>query len=146
MSEWQSQRPDATPVFRIETGPELDIIAERSLSQALINVLNNAADASPEALSIAVKWNTTTLSLEISDSGPGLNADIHEQLGKAPVTTKPEGLGVGLYLAYATIQRVGGELSISNRDSGGTTVRITLPLLTDHVQQQARQGAQELVH
>jgi two-component system sensor histidine kinase RegB len=132
IGEWQSQRADARLESRVDTGPDRDIIAERSLSQALVNVLNNAADASPEAVSIAAKWTATTLTLDISDSGPGLSTDVHEQLGKAPVTTKPEGLGVGLYLAQATVQRLGGELVISNRDPGGTTVRITLPLLADH--------------
>jgi two-component system sensor histidine kinase RegB len=97
----------------------------------LINVLNNAADASPEDVSIDARWTTTTLSLEISDSGPGLSADIHEQLGRTPVTTKTGGLGVGLFLAHATLQRLGGSLAIENRDQGGTMVRITIPLLTD---------------
>jgi len=132
IGEWQSQRPDARLESRIDTGPDRDIIAERSLSQALVNVLNNAADASPDAVSISAAWTATTLTLEISDSGPGLSADVHEQLGKSPVTTKPEGLGVGLYLAHATVQRLGGGLSIRNRDPCGTTVRITLPLLADH--------------
>jgi two-component system sensor histidine kinase RegB len=129
--EWRIQRPDARLASRIETGPDHDIIAERSLSQALINVLNNAADASPEDVSIDARWTTTTLSLEISDSGPGLSADIHEQLGRTPVTTKTGGLGVGLFLAHATLQRLGGSLAIENRDQGGTMVRITIPLFTD---------------
>ncbi len=129
--EWRIQRPDARLASRIETGPDHDIIAERSLSQALINVLNNAADASHEDVSIDAKWTTTTLSLEISDSGPGLSADIHEQLGRTPVTTKTGGLGVGLFLAHATLQRLGGSLAIENRDQGGTMVRITIPLFTD---------------
>ena len=38
-------------------------------------------------------------------------------------------MGVGLYLAHATVQRLGGTLSISNREQGGTMTRITLPLL-----------------
>ena len=56
--------------------------------------------------------------------------EIHRQLGKLPVTTKEEGLGVGLYLAHATIQRLGGTLLIENRAGGGTMIIITLPLLT----------------
>jgi two-component system sensor histidine kinase RegB len=131
--EWRTQHTEARLVSRIETGPDHDIIAERSLSQALINVLNNAADASPDDVRIDAKWTATTLSLEISDNGPGLSADIHEQLGKTPVTTKTGGLGVGLFLAHATLQRLGGNLAIENRDQGGTIVRITIPLLTDQV-------------
>ena len=133
INEWQTQRPDAT----LESHPgktheNSEIIAERTLTQALINVLNNAADASPEDVRLDGSWTSTALSLEISDRGPGLSADLHEQLGKTPVTTKTEGLGVGLLLAHATIQRLGGKLAIANRDKGGTSVRITIPLLTEN--------------
>lgn len=130
LSEWQSQRPDALLATNIEPTTQAgDIIAERTLTQALINVLNNAADASPNEVSIKGDWNADTLSLEISDRGPGLSRSVHEQLGKTPVSTKPEGLGVGLYLAHATIDRLGGSLVIAAREQGGTTVRISLPLM-----------------
>ena len=45
------------------------------------------------------------------------------------MTTKTEGMGVGLYLSYATIERLGGTLSFLNREGGGTLTRIVLPLL-----------------
>jgi two-component system sensor histidine kinase RegB len=54
---------------------------------------------------------------------------VYKQLGRQPVTTKDEGMGVGLYLARATVARLGGDLSIRNREHGGTMTRITLPLL-----------------
>lgn len=134
INEWQAQRPDATLESRIECSSENgDIIAERTLSQALINVLDNAADASRDDVRLDANWTTAVLSLEISDRGTGLSSGVHDQLGKIPVTTKTGGMGVGLFLAHATIKRLGGELSIRNRDQGGTTVHITLPLLTDHV-------------
>jgi two-component system sensor histidine kinase RegB len=135
INEWQAQRPDATLESRFECSSENGtIIAERTLSQALINVLNNAADASRDDVRLDANWTTAVLSLGISDRGPGLSAGVHGQLGRIPVTTKTGGLGVGLFLAHATIQRLGGELSISNRDQGGTTVHITLPLLSDQGQ------------
>jgi two-component system sensor histidine kinase RegB len=129
---WRTQCPYATLGVDIDdTGPDSEIIAERSLTQALENVLTNAADASPDNIMLACRWTASVLTLDISDRGPGLSAGIHEQLGKTPVTTKTEGLGVGLFLAHATIQRLGGNLEIENRQQGGTTVRISLPLLTD---------------
>jgi two-component system sensor histidine kinase RegB len=129
--EWQAQRADAQ--LRLERGaldPAGRIIAERTLSQALVNILNNAADASPDHVSMHVQSTATELALEISDRGPGLSDEVHRQLGKQPVSTKSEGLGVGLYLAHAIIERLGGSLSIRNRSSGGTTLSITLPLLS----------------
>ena len=131
INEWQTQRPEARLALDFAaTDSRSEIIAEHTLSQALINVLNNAADASPRDISITGNWSGDTLKLEIADRGPGLSRDVHEQLGKAPVSTKTGGLGVGLYLAYATIERLGGSLEIADREQGGTIVRITLPLLT----------------
>lgn len=133
--EWQEQRSDAVLNATIDsTAPPGEIISERTLTQALVNVLNNAADASPGNVTLEASWTADTLRLDISDRGPGLDAAMFERLGKAPVSTKPEGMGVGLYLAQATIDRLGGRLSVSNRSQGGTTVSITLPLLATHNQ------------
>jgi two-component system sensor histidine kinase RegB len=130
LKEWRQQYPHASLMAHIsESAPEAMIIAERTLTQALHNVLSNAADASPEAVTLEADWSQDTLTLTVADRGPGLREDVYEQLGKQPVTTKPEGLGVGLYLAHATIRRLGGNLGVSSRKQGGTQVRITLPLL-----------------
>jgi two-component system sensor histidine kinase RegB len=130
ISEWQLQRPDVRLQIEKESSDSTGrIIAERTLSQALINILNNAVDASPDHVTLRSRCTGSELTLEVSDRGPGLSTEIHHQLGKHPVTTKREGLGVGLYLAHATIERLGGRLSIQNRGEGGTTLTITLPLL-----------------
>jgi two-component system sensor histidine kinase RegB len=130
LAEWREQYPHATLTTQISMqAPQASIIAERTLTQTLLNVLNNAADASPQNVTLEADWSMQELTLTVADRGPGLREDIHEQLGKQPVTTKPEGLGVGLYLAHATIRRLGGDLGVSNREAGGTTVRITMPLL-----------------
>ena len=129
--EWQAQRPDATLETRIgSTKDNVAIIAERTLTQALINILNNAADASPDDVQLEASWTATELLLGIADRGAGIAQNIHHQLGKSPVSTKAGGLGVGLYLAHATLQRLGGAVAISNRGNGGTLTRITLPLIT----------------
>jgi len=130
VTEWQRQHPEIHLEAHLPAqAPNAMIIAERTLTQALVNVLNNAADASPEEVTLEASWSETVLDLTITDHGPGLRQDILEQLGRQPVSTKPEGLGVGLYLAHATIRRLGGNLGVSNRDQGGTLVHITMPLL-----------------
>ena len=134
IKEWRTQRPNTDLKMTVNNrNVGADILAERTLSQALINILNNAADASPDDISFQADWNHEELKLEVSDRGPGLTAEIYNQLGKTPVTTKDEGLGVGLFLAQATIRRLGGKLSISDREAGGTTLHIILPLLSGTV-------------
>jgi two-component system sensor histidine kinase RegB len=130
LAEWREQYPHAVLTTHIsDQAPAAMIIAEHTLTQTLHNVLNNAADASPQDVTLEADWTETELTLTIADRGPGMREDIHEQLGKQLVTTKPEGLGVGLYLAHATIRRLGGDLGVGNREGGGTLVRITMPLL-----------------
>jgi two-component system sensor histidine kinase RegB len=132
ISEWQSQRPDASLDYHTgEQAPGAEILAERTLSQALVNILNNAADASPDYVRLQSDWSAAELSLEIADRGTGIDTAIRGQLGKTPVSTKNDGLGVGLYLAHATLQRLGGSVKVRNRDGGGTLTHITLPLLAD---------------
>ena len=130
INEWQEQRPGASLQVSIGSNlPQVDILAERTLTQTLINVLNNAADASPEDVSLEASWTSDELAIIVSDRGPGLSDELYTMLGRTPVTTKPEGLGVGLYLAHATITRLGGRFAISNREGGGTALTINLPLL-----------------
>jgi two-component system sensor histidine kinase RegB len=130
VTEWQTQRPGIALDIRIEPqAPDGELIAERTLTQALINILNNAADVSPDDIRLVAAWTESRLTLEIADRGPGLHEGVSGQLGRQPVTTKDEGMGVGFYLARATIQRLGGELSIRDSVSGGTISRIILPLL-----------------
>lgn len=131
ITEWRQQQPGVSFDSNIGSGPpDSMLIAERTLAQALINILNNAADASPSDVRLEATWSAAELTLEISDRGPGLGDMLQHQLGKMPVSTKFEGLGVGLYLAHASIERMGGTLSLRNRTHGGTRILITLPLLS----------------
>jgi len=135
LEEWQRLHPHAGLKVQIpEQATAATIIAERTLTQALVNVLNNAAEASPEEVSVEARWSAAELVLTIEDRGPGLSDEILEQLGRQPVTTKQTGLGVGLYLAQATIRRLGGNLHVCNRNQGGTRVHITVPLLESRME------------
>ncbi|MGB5339913.1 MAG: ATP-binding protein [Gammaproteobacteria bacterium] len=130
LGEWRQQRPTVVLDTHIGSGPaDSMLIAERTLAQALINILNNAADASSADVRLDAMWSASELTLEIRDRGPGLGEFVQNRLGKVPVSTKLEGLGVGLYLAHASIERMGGSLSLHNRTQGGTRILITLPLL-----------------
>ena len=132
IAEWQSQRPGVLLDCHMdEQSPQAEILAERTLTQALLNILNNAADVSPADVRLESSWTSTTLSLDIADRGAGVERAVQGRLGRIPVSTKNNGLGIGLYLAHATLQRLGGTITTRNRDDGGTLTHITLPLLAD---------------
>ncbi len=108
------------------------IIAERTITHSIINILNNAAEASPADAGIEfhVEWDQSTLNLKIRDFGTGLPAAFIDFAGHQPVKSNKQGMGVGLFLTYTTIKRIGGKIEFSNIESGGACVEISLPLLT----------------
>lgn len=129
LDEWQLLRPTVRYRYQQEGTPPAPVIASNTaLHAALLNLLNNAADASPEEIDIHLRWDDTQCVLEICDHGPGLTPEAVERAGSAFFTTKKEGRGLGLFLANATLERLGGSVRLSNRDGGGATTLVTLPL------------------
>lgn len=104
------------------------ISVDATLRAALMNLLNNAADASPEAIEIYSRWDASNFKLEIHDHGKGLSNEATLKAGSAFFTTKTEGHGLGLFLANATIERMGGSVRLFNREQGGATTEIILPI------------------
>jgi two-component system sensor histidine kinase RegB len=68
------------------------------------------------------------LLLREEDRGPGIPPDIADSLGKRYVSRKEGGLGLGVLLSSASIERLGGELTLAERPGGGTRLEIRLPL------------------
>lgn len=131
VQQWRQQRPGSRLKFQVmEADAEAKIIAERTLSHALINILNNAADVSPEVVELKARWNRHRLELLIVDRGPGISPALTRELGRHPVVSSKQGLGVGLFLSYATVERMGGAIEMEALPEGGTMTRITLPLLS----------------
>ena len=131
VGQWRQQRPETRLKFQVgeETDSQALILAEQTLSHALINILNNAADVSPEGVELRARWNRARLELVVIDHGPGISPLLSEKLGKQPVASRKQGLGVGLFLAYATIERLGGSIEMRSVPAGGTVIRIVLPLM-----------------
>ena len=129
VKEWQNQRLDAKICVQTTPGPaSARILDEYTLHQALINLLNNAADASPEDVTLEATWDEQFLTLGISDRGPGLYSDIAARIANPKATNKEHGMGLGLFLTHATVTRLGGEIDLLRREGGGTHTQIRLPL------------------
>ncbi|WAR43774.1 ATP-binding protein [Methylomonas rapida] len=134
LNQWRTHK--AATKLNLFISPHVNlqaqIIAERTLTHSLINILNNAAEATQDDLGIEfhVDWNSASLSLKIRDFGPGLPSELVDFAGQKPVKSNKQGMGVGLFLTYSTIKRLKGTISFSNLESGGACVEISLPLLT----------------
>lgn len=109
--------------------PDLAIIPDRTLHQALLNLLNNAAEVSPTGIDIACHWDARELRLEVRDKGPGISREMRAALGRDPVRSpRADGMGLGVYLATTAVQRHGGRVEFHTREGGGTRVDVQLPL------------------
>ncbi|WP_036230606.1 ATP-binding protein [Marinobacterium jannaschii] len=127
LEQWQLMRPEAQWQLEINNSSEIPkLAATTSLRQALINLLNNAADASPVDIRIKLDWSCSQIILQIHDQGAGLSLETHDNLGKPFVTTKGRGLGIGLFLTSSTLASYDGEVRLYNHQDGGTLTEVTL--------------------
>jgi two-component system sensor histidine kinase RegB len=128
--DWQALRP-GTEVTACWSGPQPGpfIVAEQTVRQTLISLLNNAADACPRGIELEVRWDTSALTVEIQDQGEGLRPEVEARAGREPFTTRTgEGRGLGLLIARSTVERLGGSVTLRNQPGGGACTRVDLPL------------------
>ncbi|MFK7793815.1 MAG: ATP-binding protein [Gammaproteobacteria bacterium] len=128
LEEWQQTRPTVTLKKSILGETKVGVVAAKTLSKALINLLDNAADASPNIIYVNASWGDNEAQLTIVDHGEGIDPKIIEEIGAKPYSTKPDGIGLGAFLAHEIIQRLGGTIKLTNRSSGGVETLITLPV------------------
>ncbi|GAA3899446.1 ATP-binding protein [Halomonas cibimaris] len=129
VQRWLVLRPDVSHRLTVaERRGRPWLAVDATLDQALTNLLNNAADANPEAVTISLEWQDDSVVIDIRDHGPGVELAIADQLGETFVSTKSKGMGIGLFLTHATINRFGGGVSLYNHPDGGTLTEVTLPL------------------
>lgn len=126
---WQEMHPGTDITRGLHgTDPAPVIVLDATLNQAIINLLNNAADASPDRIELNASWSESDLDLEVKDFGEGFSAKALTELGKPFFTTKRDGHGLGFYLAQSVVRRFGGEMSFGNHEQGGAYVHVRLPL------------------
>ena len=130
LSDWRAMRPEARIEFSGSLGETMpNIIAEPTLKQALISVLNNAADASPDKIEVTADWSEDKIKLDVLDNGPGISDANLPRVGHVTFSTKDTGLGLGLYLAKMTLERFGGSLALNNRPNGGVKASLLIPIV-----------------
>jgi two-component system sensor histidine kinase RegB len=108
-------------------------VPPRAFEQALAVVLKNAQDASPAGapVSFAIERVGERLEFVVRDEGAGMAPEVAARAGEPFFTTKPagKGMGLGLFLARAVVERLGGALTLdSPGPRGGTTARLTIPV------------------
>lgn len=129
VARWRERRPCPGFVFDNQFGDDLAMVADSAIQQMIGNVLDNAAEVSPEAVHLHATRAGDALVLTVRDGGPGFAPQMLQQLGKPYQSSKGEpGRGLGLFLVFNVARTLGGHVAARNLDGGGAEVRITLPL------------------
>jgi signal transduction histidine kinase len=103
----------------------------RKLKQALVNLLQNALEASPRGGEVS--WIARAaeggafVEIGVRDHGPGLPPEILARGPRVGATTKPAGSGIGLAVACAIAEQHGGSLALENPEGGGCLALLRLP-------------------
>ncbi len=121
------------------------VIDKIQIQQVLLNLMRNAAEAmagsARRELSITTARLGDMIEISVADTGPGLPELVRARLFEPFVTTKPNGMGVGLSVCRAIAEAHGGELRAEDAEGGGTIFRLTVP----HGDPHARDGRLESI-
>jgi signal transduction histidine kinase len=110
---------------------EVRVIGHRDrLKQALINVAINGLEAMPHGgrLQIDMAVHEVTVNITVRDDGPGIPAELLDEIYQIYFTTKKSGSGMGLYVARLVLESHGGDIQGVNTPGAGAWFILTLPL------------------
>jgi nitrogen fixation/metabolism regulation signal transduction histidine kinase len=131
---------DATVVIRDELpdGHDRRLWCDRQqIHRVLINLVSNAQAAQEEAgrdepVEITVGGGPDrTVRIVVADRGPGVPAADRERIFEPDVTSKPDGMGLGLAIVRGTVESHGGSIAVSDREGGGAVFTLSLPRVSD---------------
>jgi PAS domain S-box-containing protein len=106
------------------------------ISQVMLNILDNAIEASPAGGKIYVKVThhehagEAMLEVSIRDQGPGLAAEQRQRIFEPFFTTKTKGTGLGMAIVQRIVQAHGGQVRIGEQNGSGAEVIVALPRTT----------------
>lgn len=129
VEDWRTSRWPPALHYDNRFTPDQAIATDVVLAQGIANIFDNALEASPDWISIALGREGDAAVLTVEDCGPGFADRILFQFGKPYQTTKSRpGSGLGLFLLVNVARKLGGEVRAENRGGGGARVVVRLPL------------------
>jgi signal transduction histidine kinase len=114
----------------VETDDDVEIRVDHDLlKQALLNLVVNAIEVMPDGgdLRLESANHEDTVEIHISDSGPGIPPELRDKIFRLYFTTKKEGSGIGLAMAFRIVQLHDGTIDFTSEPGKGTTFSIRLP-------------------
>ena len=117
--------------FDVESSSVRARLPKEAVVQGLVILIRNGLDAGPDQVAVAARAQGERLRVEVSDQGSGMSPEVLARAGEPFFTTKSpgKGTGLGLFLARAVVDRLGGTLELTSTLKAGTRVLVELPLL-----------------
>jgi two-component system, LuxR family, sensor kinase FixL len=117
----------------VDIDPDIDnVLADRvQIQQVMVNLMRNAIEAmdqspSKQLVVRARSHSPEQVEISVSDTGHGLTEETAGQLFQAFVSSKPQGMGLGLSICRTIVEAHGGKLSVTPNPDGGTIFSFTL--------------------
>lgn len=109
------------------------------IQQVVLNLAMNAIQAMPEGGDLAVRsrHGGNALVIEVEDNGVGIAEDDRKRLFDPFFTGKSNGTGLGLWITYRLVERMGGSIEVDSEPGRGSRFRVTLPVEGDRAATQA---------
>ncbi len=129
----EAERDGSSILMNLADG--LEVEADRdALKQVFANLLNNAREAVASRrtlrIEIAAFGDKENATIRFTDNGQGIPAELREKVFTPYFTTKETGTGLGLPTVYRIITEHGGTVRILDSTASGTTIQLTLPLIS----------------
>ena len=121
---------NVTLVSRLPASPVLANVDSDLLKQAVLNVIQNGAQAMQGGgrLDVILEESRKTAVLRIADQGPGIPDEIRDKIFDLYFTTKSGGSGIGLAMTYRILQLHHGSVEVQSKMDSGTEFQLRIPL------------------
>jgi signal transduction histidine kinase len=126
----RAQRQNVQLLLHPPAAPVPVEVDHGQLGTVFVNLFLNALDVLPRGgvLEVYLERLAEGARLAIHDNGPGIPPEILEQLFTPFLTSKPTGMGLGLWISRRIVEEHGGRITLANGPGGGTCVTIALPI------------------
>ena len=114
-------------------GSRFSLVPRVAFSQGLLNLIDNAIEASDgcDDVEVVVDHQPGRVDVSVCDRGDGWPDVVKAHIGQPFVTTRPHGVGLGLYFVHTLSEAIGAEFHVEDRENGGAVARISLPAVQE---------------
>jgi two-component system sensor histidine kinase TtrS len=130
----EARRMSVALVTDISPDVEWVLAQEIQIEQVILNLARNAIEAMAEVpvdrrrLTLQTRRPNQEVEIRVSDTGPGLDTEVADRIFEPFVTTKTQGLGLGLSISSGIVAAHGGQLTVDSVSGEGATFSFKLPL------------------